>query len=85
MCGIFGYHGLEKAPWFSQEAFEHCLDMLSHRGPDGRGVYYSDNTGFGHRRLSILDVSNRGAQPMRSACGKVTITYNGEIYNFQPI
>lgn len=59
------------------------ISALAHRGPDGDGVW-SDTTRrvcFGHRRLSILDLSSAGAQPMQTDCGRYTITFNGEIYN----
>lgn len=58
-------------------------DALAHRGPDAAGTWAhpSAGVGFGHRRLSILDLTAAGAQPMRSACGRFTVTFNGEIYN----
>ena len=58
-------------------------DTLAHRGPDASGVWTNAPAGiaFGHRRLSILDLSEAGAQPMRSDCGRFTVTFNGEIYN----
>ena len=58
-------------------------DALRHRGPDAGGVWTSaaDGIAFGHRRLSILELSEAGAQPMRSDCGRFTVTFNGEIYN----
>jgi asparagine synthase (glutamine-hydrolysing) len=58
-------------------------DRLAHRGPDAAGywTYASAGVAFGHRRLSILDLSQAGAQPMRSECGRFTVTFNGEIYN----
>ena len=57
---------------------------LTHRGPDSFGYWSSEdnNVFFGHRRLSILDLSKSGDQPMTSSCGRYTITFNGEIYNF---
>jgi asparagine synthase (glutamine-hydrolysing) len=59
-------------------------DVLAHRGPDGSGVWTGPGVGFGHRRLSIIDLEG-GAQPMRSADGALVITYNGEIYNFREV
>jgi asparagine synthase (glutamine-hydrolysing) len=59
-------------------------DALTHRGPDGSGVWTAPGIGFGHRRLSIIDLGG-GAQPMLNANGGVAITYNGEIYNFREV
>jgi asparagine synthase (glutamine-hydrolysing) len=77
MCGILGSINLP----FNQP----IVDMLSHRGPDDAGVSAFNVKGhavlFGHRRLSILDLSDAGHQPMISSCGKYAISYNGEIYN----
>ena len=58
-------------------------DTLVHRGPDAGGIWTNAPAGlaFGHRRLSILDLSEAGAQPMRSDCGRFAVTFNGEIYN----
>src|SRR5262249_34984465 len=68
-----------------------CLEVmtaaLAHRGPDRAGIWTdpSGKIGFGHRRLSILDLSDAGAQPMQTECGRFTVTFNGEIYNHQDI
>ena len=55
---------------------------LRHRGPDDEGVYASGETGLAHTRLSIIDLTADGRQPMRSDDGRFAITYNGEVYNF---
>jgi asparagine synthase (glutamine-hydrolysing) len=82
MCGIAGVLGQRLlAPEGGLAAMR---DALAHRGPDACGLW-SDPTvgvGLGHRRLSILDLSENGAQPMHSASGRFVTTYNGEIYNF---
>jgi asparagine synthase (glutamine-hydrolysing) len=60
-------------------------DLMRHRGPDGEGVWTDGPVGFGHRRLSIIDLSSAGAQPMGTADGRLWLTFNGEIYNFQEV
>ena len=59
--------------------------MLAHRGPDGNGIFVDKTIAVGHTRLAIIDLSEAGAQPMRSANGRYVLTYNGEIYNFPDI
>ncbi len=83
MCGIAGV--LDRA--VSERLVERMSRLLSHRGPDGVGVWSRAVAGgrvvtFGHRRLSILDLSEAGAQPMADASGRYVLTYNGEIYNY---
>ncbi|MDZ7691005.1 MAG: carbapenam-3-carboxylate synthase domain-containing protein [Balneolaceae bacterium] len=73
MCGIAGSINCE----YHQE----FLDTLSHRGPDDSGRLEYKNTQIGHTRLSILDTSKAGHQPMKTSDGKLTIIFNGEIYN----
>lgn len=85
MCGIAGFINYNKNS--SPEVLKHMTDALQHRGPDSSGyeVFDSNNcqVGFGHRRLSIIDLSPSGAQPMRY--NHLWITFNGEIYNFNKI
>lgn len=76
MCGILGALGA-----FDQGDFERALATIAHRGPDDQGDYTFDNVRFGHRRLSIQDVSVLGHQPMTTMDGRFTIVFNGEIYN----
>lgn len=81
MCGIAGlfYPGTPKPVDPARVAA--MADALAHRGPDGSGVWTAPGVGLGHRRLSIIDVAG-SPQPMASADGALTVTYNGEIYNF---
>ena len=77
MCGIFGVVGN-----FNAMHAAVCLAQLAHRGPDGEGVWTGEGVVLGHRRLSILDLSDAARQPMADASGRFQITFNGEIYNF---
>lgn len=77
MCGIFGFIGA-----VPEETAAFCIDTLAHRGPDGRGMWRGDGITLGHRRLSIIDLSSGGSQPMAYGNGRYQITYNGELYNF---
>jgi asparagine synthase (glutamine-hydrolysing) len=61
------------------------IDAQAHRGPDARGVWSDGRCALGHRRLSIIDLSEAGRQPMSNARGDIQITFNGEIYNFQEL
>lgn len=77
MCGVFGYVGK-----IQRGLAERCLHTLRHRGPDGWDLWQGNDATLGHRRLSILDLSENGRQPMSYADGRYWITFNGEIYNF---
>jgi asparagine synthase (glutamine-hydrolysing) len=85
MCGIIGLLD------FNQGVIEADLSSMTgslvHRGPDDSGFFTSEDQalGFGHRRLSIIDLSPRGRQPMRDANDRIIITFNGEIYNYREI
>lgn len=83
MCGITGIWHLSGNP-VEKEKIQRFNDSLEHRGPDGFGTSFHFNgaLALGHRRLSILDLSDAGKQPMPYADGQLTISYNGEIFNF---
>lgn len=80
MCGIAGYVG-SNAP-SQRQCVESMMEALRHRGPDDAGIWEDTEALLGHRRLSIIDISETGRQPMISSCGRYVLTYNGEIYNF---
>lgn len=85
MCGIVGkYNFCTKEP-VSAKLLKAMCDTIDYRGPDDSGVYVDGHIGLGHRRLSILDLSEQGHQPMASRDKSVWITYNGEIYNFESL
>src|SRR3984957_5888737 len=84
MCGIAGL--LRPGGGYESHlsvTARHMTDAVAYRGPDAAGYWTSASSGlaFGHRRLSILDLSQAGSQPMHSDCGRFTVTFNGEIYN----
>ncbi len=81
MCGICGIVGNDINSIENQNIVKKMMDMMFHRGPDCEGLKYGDKFVFGHRRLSIIDIEN-GTQPMTSDDGLITLTYNGEIYNY---
>lgn len=81
MCGIAGFIRQE-FPEAGVETLRRMALAMAHRGPDAAGEYIDQEIGLAHRRLSILDLSADGNQPMHSSCGRHTIVFNGEIYNF---
>src|SRR5262249_945918 len=88
MCGIAGiyaYHGA--APNIDRGELDRVRGRMAARGPDGAGTWVCEDgrVGLGHRRLSIIDLSERAAQPMISADGRLAVTFNGEIYNYQTL
>jgi asparagine synthase (glutamine-hydrolysing) len=82
MCGFVGVLDTTVAGVVDQAQLRPALSAIAHRGPDAEGLWTRGPIGFGHRRLSILDTSAAGTQPMHSACGRFTIVFNGEVYNF---
>src|SRR6185436_10475858 len=89
MCGISGY--LDTSGQSTEQDLRAIVvrmaHTLHHRGPDDSGTWVDPRTGIalGHQRLSVLDLSPLGHQPMHSACGRYVIVFNGEIYNFRAL
>lgn len=84
MCGIVGVFNLDRKP-FRMSSLVEMGNQLDHRGPDDEGFYLKDNIGLGHKRLSILDTSRKGSQPMTSKDGKWVVVFNGCIYNYKEL
>jgi asparagine synthase (glutamine-hydrolysing) len=82
MCGIAGKVHFDADEPVSRALIRRMTDTIAHRGPDGQGHHVSGPIGLGHRRLSIIDLTEAGAQPMSNEDGSVWITFNGEIYNY---
>ncbi|MBN4065386.1 asparagine synthase (glutamine-hydrolyzing) [Desulfocapsa sp. AH-315-G09] len=79
MCGICGFN------WKDEELIKSMNDQIVHRGPDQDGIYCGDEISLGHRRLSIIDLSEHGRQPMYNEDKSVCLVFNGEIYNFREL
>ena len=84
MCGIAGIVHLNGES-VSPIVLQRMTDAISHRGPDGEGQWIDGNIGLGHRRLSIIDLSQAGHQPILSSDQRYVLSYNGEIYNFREL
>jgi len=84
MCGIAGIFDISGPGPISRRTLQRMTDALRHRGPDGEGFHIEPGIGFGHRRLSIIDIEG-GRQPMYNEDGSVVITFNGEIYDYEPL
>ena len=82
MCGFVGFTGMTND---RERDLSRMMDRIVHRGPDMGGMYFDRDVALGFRRLSILDLSEAGAQPMKSEDGNVVVVFNGEIYNFQSL
>lgn len=82
MCGLTGiFDPLGRSREDLRSIIRSMTDSLRHRGPDGEGIWLDEGLALGHRRLAIIDLTDAGAQPMLSACGRFVIAFNGEIYN----
>lgn len=87
MCGLAGYWSAQALDEPPQQILQRMAARLVHRGPDGEGTFWDPGAGLGlaHRRLSIVDLSSAASQPMRSACGRYVMVFNGEVYNFREL
>jgi asparagine synthase (glutamine-hydrolysing) len=87
MCGIVGFVDREGRVANAERLIVQMAARLEHRGPDDRGHWLGTSEGvyLGHQRLSVVDLSPHGHQPMHSACGRYVIVYNGEVYNFEAL
>src|SRR5687768_10993502 len=81
MCGIAGLVRRDAIAPNDVAAVSRMTEAQVHRGPDGVGIHAGDRAALGHRRLSIIDVSDAASQPMSNEDGSIWLTYNGEIYN----
>jgi asparagine synthase (glutamine-hydrolysing) len=85
MCGIAGIFEFDRAARADRHLLERMTELIAHRGPDDSHHVLRGNIGLGHRRLSIIDLSSAGRQPMSNEDGTVWITYNGECYNYREL
>jgi len=84
MCGLVGAF-LRPGAELADEPLRSALARMARRGPDGEGTWRDDGVSLGHRRLAIIDLDPRAAQPMHSVDGRYVIVYNGEIYNYREL
>ena len=83
MCGIAGIVGNGAGNMLDE--LRAMVAIIAHRGPDDSGTYQSHGVLLGHNRLSVIDLSRAGRNPMFSACGRYVIVYNGEVFNFKEL
>ncbi len=79
MCGIVGFN------WEDEKQIKFLASLLNHRGPEQEGFHIRDGVSVGHKRLCILDLSEKGRQPLYNEDGTICVSYNGEIFNFESI
>jgi asparagine synthase (glutamine-hydrolysing) len=82
MCGIAGIYNFKTHNTVDEKSIKDMISVINYRGPDGDGVFTSGHIGLGHKRLTIIDTSERSNQPMTSHYGPQTLCYNGEVYNY---
>ncbi|MCJ7728809.1 MAG: hypothetical protein MUO27_02870 [Sedimentisphaerales bacterium] len=79
MCGILGFN------WEDEKKVKMLAELLHHRGPEQEGFHVADGVSIGHKRLRIIDLSEKGRQPLYNEDGSICVTFNGEIFNFPQI
>ncbi len=79
MCGLSGF------TWSDKTLIKKMADILAHRGPDGEGFYIDENISVGHRRLAVIDLSEKARQPVFNEDSSLAVICNGEIYNYQEL
>ncbi|MDB5453989.1 MAG: asparagine synthetase, partial [Caulobacteraceae bacterium] len=84
MCGIAGLFDIKGSKPFDPEVLDRMTLALRLRGPDGSGMHFRPGVALGHRRLAVIDIDG-GAQPMQTSDGRLTVVFNGEIYNFREL
>ncbi len=85
MCGIAGIISSTVSKEKTASALHRMNDAIAHRGPDAEGVWDDEHAYLGHRRLSIIDLSDSGTQPLHSYDNRYVIIYNGELYNYKEL
>ena len=85
MCGITGIVGLNIESSIPKITIQKMTDAMTHRGPNSQGIWNDSNCYSGHRRLSIIDLSESGNQPFVSQDGRFVLVYNGELYNYKEL
>ena len=84
MCGLAGVVRWDGES-VEREQIQQMTDALAHRGPDGEGHWIGKGVGVGHRRLTVIDLTDAARQPMVSTDGRFVLSYNGEVYNFREL
>src|SRR5258708_24945541 len=84
MCGIAGIVDFKNIP-AERAVIQRMTDCMAHRGPDSDGFFVDGNVAFGHRRLSIIDLSSAANQPFPDSSGRYMMVFNGEMYNYNEV
>ncbi len=85
MCGLTGLYAFNEAGRFNLINLQQTIDMVAHRGPDAQGSFFDERVGLGHRRLAVIDTSERANQPIYDREKRYVLIYNGEIYNYREL